>query len=264
MILPQSVVGAAIFSSSRHGAFVSSVSAFAVCASRKNSVPAISPFLRSQYSTSQLRSSKGNNLVVEQGGSEATRKHPSSLKSYKMQGVSTTPATAIITNNSNNSNKNKRPRPRRRRMCGPGVTISTNTHHTLQTDIPKSMGGTNTAPQPVETLLAALLGCTQATAIFVARQLQLEILKMEFDDMVAIRDEQGALSLPIDKVPDIPSRVQEITGTVRVYTPETIPMEKLELLKEQTEARCPVANMMIASGCQMNVEWVQEVLENES
>ena len=43
------------------------------------------------------------------------------------------------------------------------------------------MGGANLAPQPVETLLAALIGCTQATALFVGRQLGVVIDKMEFD-----------------------------------------------------------------------------------
>lgn len=120
------------------------------------------------------------------------------------------------------------------------------------------MGGTDLAPQPVETLLAALLGCTQATAIFVARQLRVEMDKMDFD-IRAIRDEQGALSLPIEATPEVPSRIQEITGTIRIFTPRPIPENEFQILREQTEARCPIANMIISSGCNMNVQWVQEV-----
>lgn len=158
-----------------------------------------------------------------------------------------------------------------------GVTVTTNTGHTLSTDVPKKMGGKDTAPQPVETLLAALIGCTQATALFVGRHLQPERLvldRLEFD-LTASRDERGAIQLPLlgrtdDDDDDenenesttsrarIPSRLQQVKGTVTVYAVKNqrIAPEALKLLKEETEERCPVANMMIASGCRMDVDWV--------
>jgi len=140
------------------------------------------------------------------------------------------------------------------------VEITTNTGHSLATDIPKPMGGKDTAPQPVETLLASWMGCTQATALFVGRHLpgRLSIGRMQFDNIEGFRDERGALQLPIDETPEIPSRLQRITGTIRVYERKGNPIsaEQMELLKEQTEIRCPVANMMIASGCAIDVEWV--------
>jgi len=46
---------------------------------------------------------------------------------------------------------------------GTRVEATTNTGHSIATDIPKSMGGKDTAPQPVETLLGVWMGCTQAT-----------------------------------------------------------------------------------------------------
>ena len=183
-------------------------------------------------------------------------------KSYHVQGASTTPAPSPeSTADPTESTTQKTRRNRRPQSCGPGVTMTTvNTHHTLQTDLPKAMGGTNTAPQPVETLLAALLGCTQATALFVGRQTGIVISKMEFD-ITAYRDERGALEMPIDvetnRLPEIPSRLQELRGTVTVVSPQDLTPQQLTVLQEQTEARCPVANMMIASGCDMtNVEWI--------
>jgi uncharacterized OsmC-like protein len=175
-------------------------------------------------------------------------------KSYHIQGTSTSPAEQ------SENLKTKR----RRRGCGPGVTMHTvNTHHTLQTDVPKTMGGDNLAPQPVETLLAAWIGCTQATALFVGRQMgSLQIDKMDFDVM-AFRDERGALQLPIEIIPQIPSRLLEIKGTIQVYTQSMLSEEQLEILKEQTEARCPVANMIIQSGCEMNVIWVAKASSDE-
>lgn len=149
------------------------------------------------------------------------------------------------------------------------VEMTTNTGHVLTTDVPLKMGGGDTAPQPVETLLAALLGCTQATAVFVGRQMQPRILidRLEFVNIEARRDERGALELPITSDPVIPARLQNITGTIRVYTKgnkgSSLTNEQLKLLSHQTELRCPVANMIIASGCEMNVEWVDGMTMEE-
>ena len=152
--------------------------------------------------------------------------------------------------------------------------MTTNTGHKLFTDVPKSMGGKDQAPQPVEHLLAALIGCSQATAIFVARSLHPRIPridKIEFD-LQAHRDARGALQQPIEETPEIPARLQHVSGTAKIYfqpptgrssqvdTPPTtmvVSKEDLQLLGEQTEARCPVANMMIASGCTMDIQWIQ-------
>eukprot|EP00521_Asterionellopsis_glacialis_P017684 CAMPEP_0195300032 /NCGR_PEP_ID=MMETSP0707-20130614/26626_1 /TAXON_ID=33640 /ORGANISM="Asterionellopsis glacialis, Strain CCMP134" /LENGTH=186 /DNA_ID=CAMNT_0040362599 /DNA_START=259 /DNA_END=819 /DNA_ORIENTATION=- len=139
------------------------------------------------------------------------------------------------------------------------VRMKANTGHELQTDVPEKMGGGDTAPQPVEMLLGAFLGCTQATAIFVGRQMSPRLLieKIEYD-VSANRDERGALMLPIEKAPDIPARLQIISGKILVFARggEKITEEQMQILAEQTEQRCPVANMIIASGCKINVEWL--------
>jgi putative redox protein len=143
-----------------------------------------------------------------------------------------------------------------------GVVVRTGASlgHVLETDLPRAMGGTDGAAQPVETLMAALVGCTQATAMFVARNLRptrLDIDRIDFD-LRAARDERGALALPIDASPKVPSRLHTVTGIIRVYAANNMPIPNrdLELLREQTELRCPVANMMIASGCAMDVRWM--------
>jgi uncharacterized OsmC-like protein len=135
------------------------------------------------------------------------------------------------------------------------------------------------APQPVEHLLAALLGCTQATAMYVSRMMtpRLFIDRIEFNNFMAYRDERGALARPIDAFPSSPSRLQRVSGTVTLYfiasssslssnsdSSESLGIndaiivtpEQLKTLAEQTEVRCPIANMMHASGCIMDIEWV--------
>ena len=146
------------------------------------------------------------------------------------------------------------------------TNVLTDTTHKLNTDIPKAMGGQDSAPQPVEHLLSAYIGCTQATAIFVGRNMKPRVLvdKIEFD-IVGQRDERGAVDdLPITQqspLPQIPARLSSINGTIRVFTKdrsgEMIAMGEgsLELLEKHVEHRCPIANMMILSGCEMSVRW---------
>ncbi|GAX20519.1 hypothetical protein FisN_24Hh230 [Fistulifera solaris] len=140
------------------------------------------------------------------------------------------------------------------------VTVNFNTGHVLTTDLPLRMGGKDQASQPVECLLAAWAGCTQATALFVSRQMMREnkscplLERLEFVNITATRDERGALALPIHEDPPVPSRLHTLTGNVVVWP--SFDEESLQLLQEQTELRCPVANMLIASGCRMNVKWI--------
>lgn len=150
-----------------------------------------------------------------------------------------------------------------------GATVVFDTGHTLQTDLPYQMGGQASAPQPIELLLAALAGCTQATALFVGRRMlqpRLLLERLEFD-WTALRDERGALlARPLTEEASnnnngtkIPSRLHTLTGTVRVFAVNNTPMETetIDTLKELTERHCPVANMMIASGCDVSgVQWV--------
>lgn len=176
------------------------------------------------------------------------------------------------------------------------VSIQTDTNHTLQTDIPRTMGGGDRGAQPVEHLLSAFIGCTQATALFVGRNMKPDrvlIDRMEFD-VEGERDERGALdALPIDALsplPSTPARLLLVKGVIRVFAvdaksmnarrrqqakgkgnskrkdisvegivplvPAPITQEQLTVLERQTEARCPVADMMIASGCKIDIQWV--------
>lgn len=145
------------------------------------------------------------------------------------------------------------------------VEVTTDTGHAICTDIPKKVGGSDSAPQPVETLMAAWIGCTQATALFVGRQMpeRVVIQKLEFENIQAFRDERGALQLPIHQTPEVPSRLQRLTGTIKVFSRNKngLSSDQMELLKEQTEIRCPVANMILASGCSIDVEWVDASLQ---
>ena len=100
------------------------------------------------------------------------------------------------------------------------TNATTNTGHVIMTDVLINMGGKNAAPQPVELLLASLIGCTQATAMFVSRNMRprLYIDRMDFD-LRAHRDERGALSSTIENgdLPTMPSRLMRVHGRVTVH-----------------------------------------------
>ena len=134
-----------------------------------------------------------------------------------------------------------------------GTTSTSQTRgHTLKTDTPPSGGGKDTAPQPVETLLAALIGCEGATADFVARMLRTKIRSIDFE-LEASRDPQGAAHLPVDAPAPAVSRLTRIWGVANVsIDADDATIEKLGRIVHE---RCPVANMVVASGCSLEIEW---------
>ena len=59
---------------------------------------------------------------------------------------------------------------------GRGTQVETMARsHRIALDVPKSMGGQDAHAQPVEHLLAALIGCEHNTALYVARKMKLKL-----------------------------------------------------------------------------------------
>lgn len=59
--------------------------------------------------------------------------------------------------------------------------------------------------------------------------------------------------------PPAPARLTRVTGVATVHLspraacPE--PAERVDELRRLVEARCPVANMLEAAGCRLDIEW---------
>jgi uncharacterized OsmC-like protein len=196
-----------------------------------------SPFLKQSKTLRQFVGSAEDDCSSTSSTTSTTSSSSSTIKTYKLQG--TTSSTT---------------------KCG--VTLTTNTGHVIETDLPRFMGGKDGAAQPVELLLSSLIGCTQATALFVGRNLtpRVDIRHMEFD-IQAERDEEGALQLPVTQDPIVPSRLIRVSGTVTLIASKPIPSELvLDVLRHQTELRCPIANMMLASGIEMDIQWRDHTL----
>ena len=141
--------------------------------------------------------------------------------------------------------------------AGTHCTVRTDDGFEVLSDVPAAVGGGGRAPQPVQLLLAALCGCEQATAAFVAfkwKPQRLSIGRVEFE-LRAERDERGALTLPLDTDP-LPTvaRLARVWGTATVHG-TTATDAQLARLGEEVHRRCPVANMVTLSGCTLDIEW---------
>merc|ERR1711971_202082 len=105
------------------------------------------------------------------------------------------------------------------------------------------MGGKDCAPQPVEYLLAALIGCETATAAYVSRHVRprLQIERIRFD-YTADRDENGSLELPIGSLPSVPARLLSIQGTAEIVLRPgaTATSAQVSELHQLVEQRCPI------------------------
>ena len=133
--------------------------------------------------------------------------------------------------------------------------------HRVSTDLPAETGGNDNAPEPVLVMLAALAGCETATARFVARHLKLKVVEMRFE-LEAERDQRGALSMPIDVIPAVPARLTRVSGRVRVVAPGATAAQ-LDVLAAQTHARCPIANLLVAAGTQLDVHYELDTGERD-
>ena len=133
--------------------------------------------------------------------------------------------------------------------------ITTDDGWKISTDTPKIQGGTNTAPQPVSLLLASLCGCELATARFVALKSspRIKMGRIEFD-LNAKRDERGAISLPLGSPLPVPARLEHVWGTATVYNTNAT-QEQIKQLGDEVHLRCPVANMIVLSGCVLDIHW---------
>jgi len=145
----------------------------------------------------------------------------------------------------------------------PGCLVQTATGHRIATDLPSLAGGADEAPQPVELMLAALLGCKTATAHYVARNLwprpHHRIHSIAFEDVIAERDERGALTLPVDSDPPVTAALLRVRGVARVRPASDVVTEAdVEQLGALVEHRCPVAATLTAAGCKLDFEWVLE------
>jgi putative redox protein len=110
---------------------------------------------------------------------------------------------------------------------------------TVSMDEPKALGGSDTAPNPVEVLLAALCGCQEIAwkAYAQATGIPIESVSVEIHGDIDFR---GFFAVSDEVRPGF----ERITGTVTVKSSAST--EELEGLKRIVDVRCPVSDMLQA------------------
>lgn len=113
----------------------------------------------------------------------------------------------------------------------------------------------------MELLLAALVGCEQATAAFVARhmrpRLRIEGIDFQYE---AERDPRGATALPLGAPLPAPAQLLLVKGVAQVKLGEgdgdvDARRAAVQELGAAVQARCPVAQTLLAAGVRLDVKW---------
>lgn len=117
----------------------------------------------------------------------------------------------------------------------------------IATDEPTSMGGKNTAPSPLEMVLASLIGCEGAIIHGVAAAMKFKYKGVDFDA-------SGQIDLHGPKgVPGIQPHFEKVELLIKLHTEE--PPERVEKLKANVENRCPVMNLLRVANVVVAVAW---------
>lgn len=119
------------------------------------------------------------------------------------------------------------------------------------TDEPVGHGGTGEGPSPLQTVLGALCGCESVTFNRTASDMGFTYEKIEFAAEFTI-DIRGRLG-----VPGVRPHFQTIRVEAVVTTPES--EERLREVVEETEARCPVFNLVQDAGVRTEMRWIRKL-----
>lgn len=117
-------------------------------------------------------------------------------------------------------------------------------------DEPAAHGGTGEGPTPLQAVLGALCGCEAVTFRRTATELGLAYSALDFEAAftINIRGRQGDRSV----------RPHFQTVRVRAVVSTAEPLEKLAAVIEETEARCPVMNLLLDAKVDLRIEWLRD------
>ena len=117
----------------------------------------------------------------------------------------------------------------------------------VYTDEPASLGGTNTSPSPLETVLVSLVGCDGVIINGVATAMKFEYSGVDFacEGQIDVRGPKG--------VPGIRPYFESGSLDIIVYSDEND--ERFAQLCKNVEFRCPVMNLLSAAKVDMTVNW---------
>jgi uncharacterized OsmC-like protein len=119
------------------------------------------------------------------------------------------------------------------------------------TDEPTAHGGTGEGPSPLQAVLGALCGCESVTFNRTSAEMEFSYDRIDFEAEFTI-DIRGRLG-----VRGVTQHFRTVRVDAVVTTSES--EERLREVVEETEARCPVFNLMNDAGVNLEVRWVRKL-----
>ena len=116
------------------------------------------------------------------------------------------------------------------------------------TDEPSAHGGSGEGPSPLQAVLGALCGCESVTFRRTATEYEFDYEGIEWEAEFTI-DIRGRLGMR-----GVTQHFKTVRAQAIVTTTETA--ERLAEIVEETEARCPVFNLMNDANVNLEVSWV--------
>lgn len=116
-------------------------------------------------------------------------------------------------------------------------------------DEPRSLGGTDEGPNPVELVLAGLSSCASVMIALIAKEQQFSYDDVRFNN-------EGTLDLRgLQGVEGVSPHFQSVTLDVYFTTGET--QVRIDALKDEVEKRCPVLNLLADAGVKVEGKWLK-------
>jgi uncharacterized OsmC-like protein len=118
----------------------------------------------------------------------------------------------------------------------------------ITVDEPENLGGTDVGPNPVELVLGGLSSCTSVMIALIAKE-------QGFSYDGAAFHNEGTLDIRgLQGVEGVSPHFQTVRYKVEIKTNET--EEKVEALRKEVEKRCPVLNLLVDAGADVQGEWI--------
>ena len=130
-------------------------------------------------------------------------------------------------------------------------TVATSSNHTMVMDEPAHLGGQDAGPNPLQMLLGSLAGCENVIGHFVAKEMNMTLNSLAFD-IKGTLDPRG-----FQGVEGVKPQFETVEVNVTVDTDEDETNERIQELKEQTDARCPVYQTLAAAGIELQTSWTK-------
>ncbi|MEO7980757.1 MAG: OsmC family protein [Sporichthyaceae bacterium] len=130
------------------------------------------------------------------------------------------------------------------------TVVDAGEHGRVVLDEPAAHGGTGSGPSPLQAVLGALCGCESVTFRRTATEMGFGYDSLDFEAAftIDIRGRQG----------DRTVRPHFQTVRVRAVVATDESEERLRAVAEETEARCPVLNLLRDASVDLRMEWVRD------